>query len=543
MSRKVKQIATIDAETDPFKYGRIPQPFLWVIFDGTRFYHYEHISDAIHFLMTKNWIVYAHNGGKFDYHMPGFLKEMERGQEIMVINGRLARFKIGECEFRDSYNIIPAPLKSYRKDEIDYEYMERGKREYHMEKIISYCEADCKYLYEMVYAFRDQYGDSLTLAGAAMKVWKTRFDNEIPQSDKKFYDAVAPYYYGGRVECFEMGVIKTRFSLFDICSAYPYAMVHDHPISYVPGCKYTLRRASVTDPIVPQSMYVVDGVSRGAFPWREKIGAGLSFPNDEIVRRYHVTGWELQTAIDTGTIGKYTIASRMDFDERVNFTKYVEHFFRMKSEAKERGDKIQTLFSKLFLNSLYGKFASNPQNYSKHIIEEIRFVEVSKQLGMRDAGQLGPWAVLESDLPEEEQRYYCAATAASITGFVRAYLWRNICELKKNGGRVLYCDTDSIAVGGAELVEGKRLGEWECEGKFKTAAIAGKKLYAFQNVNGEWKARCKGVRITAQEIVKVAKGGQVRYKRDAPSFGIRRGKICGAIFVDRLVQMTGKGKR
>ena len=80
---------------------------------------------------------------------------------------------------------------------------------------------------------------------------------------------------------------------------------------------------------------------------------------------------------------------------------------------------------------------------------------------------------------------------------------------------MLYCDTDSIAAGKNQIFRGPELGQWETEGEFVQAAIAGKKLYAFEydpksrpkNRNGKeirYKIASKGVRLSAMEIFEIA---------------------------------------
>jgi len=46
----------------------------------------------------------------------------------MIIAGRLARFKIGLCQFRDSFNIIPVGLDKWQKQEFNYEILEESER-------------------------------------------------------------------------------------------------------------------------------------------------------------------------------------------------------------------------------------------------------------------------------------------------------------------------------------------------------------------------------------------------------------------------------
>ena len=123
---KARPIAVIDAETDPFKYGRVPEPFLWGFYNGLEFLHWETREEMMAYLSDKEYIVYAHNGGRFDWHyLKGFIPVPS---EIMLINGRISKFTIGRCEFRDSFNMVPVALKAYDKDTINYEIMEKEVR-------------------------------------------------------------------------------------------------------------------------------------------------------------------------------------------------------------------------------------------------------------------------------------------------------------------------------------------------------------------------------------------------------------------------------
>ena len=72
-----KPIWVADCETDPFKYGDVPEPFIWGIFDGVNYWEFlgtglyhtctvDDIARVVDFLRDKEIILYAHNGGKFD---------------------------------------------------------------------------------------------------------------------------------------------------------------------------------------------------------------------------------------------------------------------------------------------------------------------------------------------------------------------------------------------------------------------------------------------------------------------------------------------
>src|SRR4030042_3179616 len=89
---KMRPFATLDSETDPFLKGRIPEPFVWGFYDGKSFRHYTHetVHSLIKDISEQKIIVYAHNGGKFDYHF--LLPYMEPFDRVKIISGRLSPF-------------------------------------------------------------------------------------------------------------------------------------------------------------------------------------------------------------------------------------------------------------------------------------------------------------------------------------------------------------------------------------------------------------------------------------------------------------------
>ncbi len=221
---------TVDCETDPFKEGRTEiNPFIWGMYGHAFYKEFNTTDEFIDYVRTQKIVVYAHNGGKFDWFFVfGYL---EGFSELSVINGRVSRFKIGECEFRDSWNILPMPLSAYKKDDFDYSILEKGERDKprNRKKIQEYLFNDCKYLFELVDGFITQYGQGLTLAGTAMKYWQKNFDQPAPRTSRNFYNYFSPFYYGGRTECFVSGIIEKPFKVIDINSAYPDAMKNKHP--------------------------------------------------------------------------------------------------------------------------------------------------------------------------------------------------------------------------------------------------------------------------------------------------------------------------
>lgn len=531
MARKKRIIATLDCETDPFEYGLEDfKSFLWDIYDGKEHYTFLTVESVVDFLADKNWIVYAHNGGKFsDFHE--LMPFVESGDEIKMVNGRIARFKIGECEFRDSYLILPMPLKGYKKGEIDYDKMKRDCRHLHMKEITEYLHDDTLYLYEIVTEFISKYGSGMTLAGSAFKLFNKEFsENENSKTNEVFYSQFSDFYYGGRVECFEKGIIDYPVKMIDINSAYPRAMLQRHAY----GKQFlTSSKMPENKDEIEKAFFRIKAVSKGALPFRSE--SGLVFPNDNEEREYFVTGWELLAGLETKTLTIIELIECHEFCEFITFDRYVNHFYELKNNSEKQSTDY--IFAKLFLNSLYGKYASNPHEYTRSFVFDDP-VDAANW-GLEVTGKIGERFLAERDLFDEEKTFYNVATAASITGWVRAYLWRALNSVKNP----VYCDTDSIIceeIGNLPI--GKKLGQWGIDGEFSGGGIGGKKIYALEYKeplikNGKkitHKTACKGARLSASEILDVCKGEIVVYKNPVPNFSFKTSKK----YIDRKIRMT-----
>lgn len=541
-----RRIAVIDAETDPFRKGRIPKPFIWGFYDGSIYKQFATTKELAEFLAQEDCICYAHNGGKFDFHY--LIEYLEAWDYIKIINGRIAQAYIGLCELRDSWLIINEPLSKYKKDDIDYALMEADRREEPetRRKIESYLKSDCVYLWELVVAFIDRYGNTLTQAGAAMKQWAKISGSKPPTTNVDYYNEFAPYYYGGRVECFESGVIETDFNVYDINSAYAEAMKHKHP--------YSANYERINGYAKGADFYHISCISYGALPFRGDGGdsgkfAGLSFPHDNVRRTFTITGWELVVGLETKSIKGVKYIESIRFMTHTDFSVYIDHFWNLRkvAQAQEPKDILGDLMAKLMMNSLYGKFAANPANYYNYmIVPRTEAAVLGAGVAVKDlklhgqrplgrtagswefGGELGCWLLAQRQLDEFQRRYYNIATGASITGYVRAKLWRAIhsCE------RVLYVDTDSIACErkGAEIIIGSALGEWKDEGRYDKAGIGGKKLYIFRGAVGnvgkdgkrKYKTASKGAKLTHAQLWKIANGGEVYYERDVPTYSVTK---------------------
>ena len=290
-----RAFATLDCETDPFDGKTKIEPFIWGIYHEYGYDCFNTTEELISFIKDKEWIIYAHNGGRFDYIF--LLQYLNTDENIMLINGRIAKAKIGVAEIRDSYCILPVPLAALNKDEFDYTKMTKANRHKYMKEIKKYLYNDCFYLYQAIDDFIQNYGNGVTIAGTAMKLWNNMKGGKPEKTSKTFFEQFKPYYHGGRVECFESGIIKDHIKLYDINSAYPFAMVHDHAIGNVVINSKSLPHS---DKELQRSFITLECEGHGQFPIRTR--EGTHFPHDEQLYIFNITGWEYITAKKLGLI-------------------------------------------------------------------------------------------------------------------------------------------------------------------------------------------------------------------------------------------------
>lgn len=525
-----RKIAAFDVETDPFRKDRAPLPFACEFWDGTIrkwFWGDDCIEQFVAWLNTleDEYIIYAHNGGRFDF----FYILEHLSNKIKIINRRIVKCWIGIQEFRDSWVIMPEPLASFpgqnQKLKIDYDKFEREVREDHKEEILYYLHIDCVVLYDNVKAFWDEFGDHLTIGGLAMKELRKR--HNFKTGDERFDDEIRPYYFGGRCQCFKSGIIHGDYKVYDVNGMYQYVMrEYLHPSST------TYSRNNVLNDRTDFAR--IRARNYGALPVRTELG-GISFDVEygEFLASIH----EINAGLETGTLEIIDVIETFEFHERTRFAKFIDHFTREKLAAELRGDKMHRAFYKRVQNASYGKFAQNPRDFKDYTITKGEYLDDPWEL----TEQNGDFFIWEKPSSRNKTGYLNVATAASITGASRALLLRGLC----NAVDPLYCDTDSIICLGLNMeIDSKKLGAFKLEGEGEEMAIAGKKLYALfaeteEGVQETIKHASKGARLTGEEIRKIANGERIVFHNPVPHFKLGG----GARFISRNLVSTAKPGR
>jgi hypothetical protein len=570
--KKERKIAVVDFETDPFVHGEIPQAFAcgWCDEKGTQTYWSETeekvIAWAVDRILKFEGVVYAHNGGKFDF--PGYIfrgaKKAMLYQPVMLIGSRIVQMKLGLAEIRDSYAILPSPLSAYDKGEIDYGKFKKGVRTKYRAEILDYLRRDCDSLRQLVLRFIAEHGlKPLTAASAAMAAMKRMAKVKTESLDQSQDEKFRKFYFGGRVQCFRPGIhitkgadipkgcdgvkfktVNSNFNVYDIKSAYPHAMLSPH------ACSDEFDFIANPVSVEPSDFVVLSGVANGSFPRRTK--KGLFFPNEG---EFYISGWEYLAARDNSVLGKHKILCLERPKIITDYSDYVMHFYRQKEEAEKSGDKAGRLIAKILINSGYGKLAQRVDKWEEHMVVKSSDVipeespdkwDLKHETTESYCDEASGFAVW-SRPSQKPGSLYNVAAAASITGFVRSRL---IPVIKRH--RPYYCDTDSVIIAG-EMKTGKELGDWDFETAGDLLVIAGKKLYGLRitkdicpdektadakgyDWDGErgWKMATKGCRLTPAELMRVAKGETVEYHNIAPTFSLR----AQTRFISRSIRKT-----
>jgi hypothetical protein len=263
------KFAALDCETDPFERGKIVAPFAWGLLTESSYQSFwgvgreQEVAEAIGNL-PEDTLVYAHNGGKFDAY---FLAPYFDSGELFVINGRIGRVKIRGRELRDSWLLIPVPLASSGlKGTADFSLHAANIREHHKPEILAYLRQDCEALYALVEAFFAEHGGSLTLAGASVKAWQRLTESERPRIPLAVDKKLRRHYFGGRCQAFATGVLAGPWKVYDINSAYPWAMLSPHP-GGIPSAYPKLPKESE----IAETLVAFEGHSRGVLPRRNEL--------------------------------------------------------------------------------------------------------------------------------------------------------------------------------------------------------------------------------------------------------------------------------
>ena len=389
----------------------------------------------------------------------------------------------------DSYKKLPFTVKKIAKDfklsvlkgEIDYNaYRPPGhqlteeEKEYLIHDIQIIAEAlDIQFKQGMV----KMTNGSDALQGYKDIFGKKEFDKYFPAFSKELYYEMKLAYKGGftwlnkRYAEKEIGEGMT----YDVVSLYPSQMYY-RPLPY--GMPIPFEGKYEEDkryPLYIQHIRCCFFLKEGYIPTIQ-IKRNPLFPANEYLEnsRYeevdlYLTNIDLQMFLEQyETDGEIEYIRGWKFRQKEGlFKDYIDKWIYVKSNS----DGAIKAIAKLMLNSLYGKFATNPRVTGK-------VPSLCEETG---ATKFGLPKDEDGNIIEEYKEPLYLPMGIFITSWAR---FTTISAAQKCFDRIIYCDTDSLHVEGLEEPEaikdiiGKNLGNWDHENTFKQARYIRQKTYA-----------------------------------------------------------------
>jgi hypothetical protein len=380
----------------------------------------------------------------------------------------------------DSLKKIPFPVKKIAKD--FGLPLEKGDIDYHLERPIGWeiTEEEYKYIKNdieiiaLALEVQFQQGlDAMTAGSDSLKGFKAVISKKVfmrlfPVLSLEMDKNIRMAYRGG------FTWVNDRFQgknigeglVFDVNSLYP-SQMYDRPLPYGLPIFYNGKyEVDENYPLYIQHIRCSFVVKDNHIPtiqikknMRFKQNEYLKDSGGEIVDLY-MTNVDMELMFSHYYVYDIQYCEGFKFKQKIGiFKDFIDKWMYIKTTQK---GAIKQL-AKLMLNSLYGKFASNP-----NVTGKFPF--------LREDGSCG-FSVGDEDFKDPVY----TPMGIFITSWARYY---TITTAQKCYDRIIYCDTDSIHLTGTtipeaikEVIDDNKLGYWKLEYYFKRAKYIRQKTY------------------------------------------------------------------
>ena len=488
-------ICTIDNNYD-LTFGRNISEFIdWCLnHTGSDIYFHNLKFDGhfiLDYLAKNDWKLLKRKDDVVDKSVSILMSRMNQMYSIDM-NVKVLSKRVKRIKFYDSLKKIPLPIREMPKAfgldieklELDYDIYRDENHEL-TEEEKSYLSNDCLILAKALKHQFDENLTKMTMGADALNFYKnlinsdvkSRFKNFFPVLDKETDRFIRNAYRGGIAQVKEeyKGVEVGKGMVADVNSMYPWAMYYqilpyDKPIKYMGEYQYDKYY-----PLYIQHIMISFRVKENHLPIiqiKSNIFYRATVFQKEVLEpvEMYVTSVDLELIkqqydiIDIIYIDGYKFKATNSL-----FRDYIDYWI----EVKQNSTGGRRFIAKRMLNSLYGKFATNPDVTGMYAYLEDGVVK------------------FKLDSPEERDPVY-TAMACFITAWGR---WKLINCIQDNYDRFLYCDTDSVHVLGDEPlknieVHDSKLGCWAIEGRFKRAKYLRAKTYVEEMLDGELDVKC-----------------------------------------------------
>ncbi|MEJ2248187.1 MAG: DNA polymerase [Candidatus Lokiarchaeota archaeon] len=485
---------------------------------------------------NKEWILFAHNT-QFDLKMlDGFNQLINRGWKLenhYVRNSVfILMFKKDDFVLHiwDTMNYVKQSLESlgnsigYKKLEVDFEKSSESE-------LITYCKRDCEIIYQFIkqlLEFLEQNDLSKlksTAGSLSFNIFRHKFYDEasnpiVINGWKRAIHLERESYRGGITDVFRIGTYDKLYKM-DINSMYPSIMKNQY---------------------VPTKLVAYRNLNSGKdklfdlYKYSKENGYGVIMScKIKIPKRYAyiLSDFGLNKSTFAYGITDITLCSpELDFLERYGgkilqiyeiniyemkniFQDFVDFFYSLRLLYKQDNDTAKEKFTKLILNSQYGKWGqreviTEQLTEKSKILLENQFIistmidDKINQIRNNSVVYLGSINGIEIYIIDKFLYFSCqtannskesfVAISSFITSYARIKLINYL--LIANRENVFYTDTDSLFVNqeGYEnlkknnCIDDNKIGKLKIE-DFGSGTFYSPKFYDFNDVR-----KCKGIR-------------------------------------------------
>ena len=394
----------------------------------------------------------------------------------------IATSELKHIEIRDSLKIIPMPVEDIPKT-FGFDDIEKGGIDFSIKRERGHVLTEEEELYvrnDSIIVARaltfmlDNGQNKLTAASNALNDYKSRlekkeFNKLFPPLSEKVDLLVRKTYKGGWTylnPAYKNLDVKEG-AVYDINSMYPWAMKmcllpYGKPIEY-----YGEPKISDNYPLYTVSFDCEFKLKPGKYP-SIQLKHTMGYADNEYltssdgVVTLHLTSVDFELFKECYDSEIFTYHGGFYFKGKHGmFDSYIDHWFSVKTDAKETKNPGMEKLAKLMLNSLYGKFGSRMFGRSKipyydDVYDCVRYKRTD----------------------EEKRKGGYVPVASFITSYCRQKIITsaNLC-----GDRFIYGDTDSLHILGTEPpsieIDNFRLGAFKEESVFKRAKFIRQKTY------------------------------------------------------------------
>lgn len=361
--------------------------------------------------------------------------------------------------------------------------------------------------------------DAYSISGLSLKIFEHFNHFKIPlKMDKKFDDLIRPSYYGGRCEVFGNLKKDELCYHFDFSGMYTNRLLETYPYGGF-SINYDVKY------ITNNGFYFVSVYSDlklPILPYRCNISGKLLFPNGNFDGLYW--GEELLLFIKNNGVIK-EIKYGIEFEK----SGYIFKDFGIICNNLRKNSKYDYMLWKIIPNSLIGRMGLKYDNEKTIILDDCSYNPRNYSL-ISDRKINNKWIVrvrIDDDL---EKNISNVMYPAIITSKARILWWESAREVEKNGGRILYCDTDSIFASFNKNISplDKQHGSvyWDSKKKdtiLQDACFATSKVYCVSYDNGCF-IKIKGVSKKSINDIDINKFKEYFYNNQSYQFTVQNFK-------------------